>query len=135
MAGVSPSLPAQPVSAPAARSVSSSPLVEIEARVQARAKDLSLDLRTPADAATLRDLVDDEIERWSTDFQRGLRPFDLADPDVVADRVRRNLVGYGPLEPLLVDDDVWEVMVNAPDLVFPGQVLTLVEPPPRGWVP
>ncbi len=26
----------------------------------------------------------------------------------------RNLVGYGPLEPLLADDDVWEILVNAP---------------------
>ena len=107
-----------------------SPLVEIESRVQARAKDLSLDLRTPADAATLRGLVDDEITRWAADFRRGLRPHDLADPDVVADRVRRNLMGYGPLEPLLDDDDVWEIMVNAPDLVFPGQRLSVVEPPP-----
>jgi Flp pilus assembly CpaF family ATPase len=58
---------------PAARSAVS-PLVEIEAQVQARAKGLTLDL--------------------------------------VADRVLRNLAGYGPLEPLLADDDVWEVMVG-----------------------
>jgi hypothetical protein len=37
---------------------------------------------------------------------------------MVADRVLRNLAGYGPLEPLLADDDVWEVMVNAPDATF-----------------
>ncbi|MGI9120719.1 MAG: hypothetical protein ACR2G7_11475, partial [Acidimicrobiales bacterium] len=92
-----------------------SPLAEIEARVQARAKDLSLDLRTPADAASLRRLVDDEIAAWTADYQRGLRPYDLADGDIVADRVLRNLVGYGPLEPLLDDDDVWEVMINGPD--------------------
>ncbi len=89
-----------------------SPLLEIEARVQARAKDLALDLRTPADTASLQGLVDDEIECWTADHQRGLRPYGLADPEVVADRVLRNLVGYGPLDPLLGDDDVWEIMVR-----------------------
>ncbi len=89
-----------------------SPLLEIEGRVQARAKELTLDLRTPGEAASLRGLVDDEIERWTADYQRGLRPYGLADPEVVADRVLRNLVGYGPLDPLLADDDVWEIMVR-----------------------
>jgi pilus assembly protein CpaF len=37
---------------------------------------------------------------------------------VVAERAWRNLTGYGPLEPLLADEDVWEIMVNAPDLIF-----------------
>ena len=36
----------------------------------------------------------------------------------MAERAFRNLAGYGPLEPLLDDDDVWEVMVNAPDAIF-----------------
>ncbi|HSH23480.1 MAG TPA: hypothetical protein VK975_05390, partial [Acidimicrobiales bacterium] len=41
--------------------------------------------------------------------------------------------------------DYWQRLIEAnrdrladpanPDLVFPGQVLTVVEPPPRGWVP
>ena len=44
--------------------------------------------------------------------------FDLADPELVAERAFRNLAGYGPLEPLLADDDVWEIMVNAPDQIF-----------------
>ena len=50
--------------------------------------------------------------------QAGLRAFDVADPDTVAERAYRNIAGYGPLEPLLADDDVWEIMVNAPDGVF-----------------
>ena len=36
----------------------------------------------------------------------------------MADRAYRNLAGYGPLEPLLADPDVWEIMVNAPDAIF-----------------
>ncbi|MBW3644443.1 MAG: Flp pilus assembly complex ATPase component TadA [Actinobacteria bacterium] len=95
-----------------------SPLEEIERRVQDRAKELTLDLRTSADRSSLRRLVEDEVAEWGSQHQRGLRPFALADPEMVADRVLRNLAGYGPLEPLLADDDVWEVMVNAPDAIF-----------------
>ncbi len=96
----------------------SSPLQEIESRVQHRAKEISLDMGGDGGRAKLRALIDDEVSAWSDDYKRGLRQFDLADPDVVAERAFRNLAGYGPLEPLLADDDVWEIMVNAPDAIF-----------------
>lgn len=95
-----------------------SPLVEIEQEVQARAKDRSLDVDGAAGKAVLRELIDNAVAAWGTEHKRGLRPFDLANPDVVADRAFRNLAGYGPLEPLLRDDDVWEIMINAPDAIF-----------------
>ena len=85
---------------PAARSAVS-PLVEIEAQVQARAKDLTLDLGTGPDRAVLGQLVERAIADWGAEHTRGLRPFALSDPEMVADRVLRNLAGYGPLEPLL----------------------------------
>jgi hypothetical protein len=66
----------------------------------------------------LRALVERAIADWGAEHRRGLRPFPLSDPELVADRVLRNLAGYGPLEPLLADDDVWEVMVNAPEGTF-----------------
>jgi pilus assembly protein CpaF len=94
------------------------PLEEIERAVQARAKDIVLDMATAEAGNRLRSLIDDELVRWSDDFRRGRRDFDIADPDVVAERAFRNLAGYGPLEPLLDDDDVWEVMINAPDQIF-----------------
>jgi pilus assembly protein CpaF len=95
-----------------------SPLGEIERRVQARAKEAVLDMAAPEGAGRLRALVDEEVARWSDEFRRGRREFDLADPDAVAARAYRNLAGYGPLEPLLADDDVWEVMVNSPHQIF-----------------
>jgi pilus assembly protein CpaF len=98
--------------------VAVSPLAEIEASVQARAKDRSLDLAAEGGIDALRSLIADEIGRWTADHKRGLRPYDLADPDEVGDRAFRNLAGYGPLEPLLADDDVWEISVNAPDAIF-----------------
>ncbi len=95
-----------------------SPLAEIEASVQARAKDLVLDLGTAADRAALRQLVEAEISEWTSQYQRGLRTHDLSSPELVADRVLQNLVGHGPLATLLADDDVWEIMINGPDAIF-----------------
>ncbi len=95
-----------------------SPLQEIETRVQLRAKETALDMASDGGRDRLRSLVDDEVSAWSNDYKRGLRAFDLAEPQVVAERAFRNVAGYGPLDPLLADDDVWEIMVNAPDAIF-----------------
>ncbi len=95
------------------------PLQIVERAVLERAKEIRLDLADDAEArARIRRLVDEEVGRWAGDFRRGLRSHDLADPDLIVERAYRNLVGYGPLEPLLDDDDVWEIMVNAPDSIF-----------------
>ncbi len=95
-----------------------SPLVEIEQRVLRRAKDESLDLDADGTAARLGEMLADEVSRWSLDFKHGLRDYDLPDPELVVEKAQRNLTGYGPLEPLLADDDVWEIMINAPDQIF-----------------
>ena len=95
-----------------------SPLQEIERAVQEQAKDTALDMGHDGGRAALRSLIEAEVAAWSDDFKRGLRAYDLADPDVVAERAYRNLAGYGPLQPLLADDDVWEIMVNGPDAIF-----------------
>ena len=99
-------------------SVLESPLAEVERAVQERAKLVALDMGGPDGPTRLRTLVDEEVARWTEDYKRGRREFDLADPETVAERAWRNLAGYGPLEPLLADPDVWEVMVNAPDQIF-----------------
>jgi pilus assembly protein CpaF len=95
-----------------------SPLQALERAVQERAKAASLDVSDDAGRARLRHLVADEVRRWSDDFKRGLRPFDLADPEAVVERVYRDLAGYGPIQSLLDDDNVWEIMINAPDAIF-----------------
>jgi len=95
-----------------------SPLLEIERAVQERAKAQAIDMAKPAGKAALRALLDDEIQRWTTDVKRGVRRHDLADPTGVAERAWRNLTGYGPLGPLLADPDVWEIMINAPSQIF-----------------
>lgn len=95
-----------------------SPLRHIERAVQERAAALRLDMAASSSEQILRRLVEDEIDRWNLDHRRGLRGFPLVDREVVADRAVRNLTGFGPLEELLADDDVWELMINAPDAIF-----------------
>ncbi|MBX3313839.1 MAG: hypothetical protein KF906_05920 [Actinobacteria bacterium] len=93
-----------------------SPLEEIERIVQTRARELALDADDDPDA--LAGLVRETVEQWSVDHKRGIRAFDLAEPDRIVDRALRNLTGYGPLAPLLADDDVWEIMINGPTEVL-----------------
>ncbi|HVE47892.1 MAG TPA: hypothetical protein VNA57_14240 [Acidimicrobiales bacterium] len=52
-----------------------SPLVEVEQSVQARAKEVALDMAAPDGSARLRALVDEEVARWSDDYKRGQFPW------------------------------------------------------------
>ena len=96
----------------------SSPLQQIELDVQRRATGTSLDVDTADGAATLRSLIDDVVAEWVDQHRRGHREQALADPAGLSERAFRNLARYGPLTELLADDDVWEIMVNAPDEIF-----------------
>ena len=95
-----------------------SPLAEIEGQVQERAKNEAAERDQQATDTQLRALVTEEIERWNDDYRRGRRDYPIANVELVTERAMRNLSGYGPLEPLLNDDNVWEIMVNAPDAIF-----------------
>ena len=78
-----------------------SPLEIVEQAVLLRAKHGALDVSSSEGARRMRSFIDEEIEQWNLDHRRGLRPHDLADPELVAERAFRNLTGYGPLGPLL----------------------------------
>jgi len=93
-----------------------SPLQEIERSVQERARIREVD--AAADPGLLAELVRDAVAQWSLDHKRRVRPFDLPDPERITQRAIWNLTGYRPLAPLLADDDVWEIMVNAPSEIF-----------------
>ena len=93
------------------------PVVEIERLVQNRAKELALALDTADGEATLRRLIEEEIERWADEHRRGTRAA-LVRPDAVATRAFNDIARYGPLTELLEDDDVWEVMINSPSDIF-----------------
>lgn len=93
------------------------PLEIIEDDVQLAAKAAGID---PATDGTdrLRLLVDDAIAAWDDDHRRGMRPHPIGDAARLADRAVRDLAGFGPIQQLLEDDDVWEIMINAPDAIF-----------------
>ncbi len=95
-----------------------SPLAEIERSVQERAKTAEVDMAAPGADRHLRALLAEEVSRWRSDYRRGRRPVDVADPEAVVERALRNLAGYGPLQALLEDPDAWEIMINAPDAIF-----------------
>jgi pilus assembly protein CpaF len=98
--------------------MTTSPLQEVEHLAQARATAQAIDVDSPEGQEQLLAIIDAVIREWSEDHRRGRRPFDLPDPQGVAQRAFRNLAQYGPLTDLLADDDVWEIMVNAPDALF-----------------
>jgi Flp pilus assembly CpaF family ATPase len=86
-------------------------LRQIEQTVQERAKLLSLDMTGPDAPDAMRTLVREALDHWHAEYQRGRRSVDVAEPEVAAERALRNLTGYGPLQPLLDDPDVWEIMI------------------------
>ena len=99
-------------------STATTPLQEVEHLAQERATAQSIDVDRPEGQEQLRAIIHGVIREWSEDHRRGRRPFDLPDAEGVAQRAFRNLAQYGPLTDLLADDDVWEIMVNAPDAIF-----------------
>lgn len=106
------------MAAPALSSEWTSPLREIERAVQEKAKAANLDMAAAGAAERMRTMLVEEVARWREDFRRGRRLVDIADPDAAVDRALRNLTGYGPLDPLLEDPDVWEIMINGPSSIF-----------------
>lgn len=95
-----------------------SPQQALERLVQDRARHLEGMADPAVIEAELASLIDEEIARWNDDVRRGVRHRPLEPVAAVAHRARCNLAHHGPLTGLLEDDDVWEVMVNAPDLIF-----------------
>ena len=102
----------------AVTAVWTSPLREVERAAQERAKAAELDMSTPGAGEQLRTVLIEEVGLWRDEYRKGRRPVDIADPEAAVDRAYRNLSGYGPLEPLLVDSDVWEIMINGPSSIF-----------------
>ncbi len=95
-----------------------SPLEEIERLALEVAKERDLSPGQDAESHELRSIVSDLVAQWRADYRRGIRPIDLTEPEALISRAMQNLTGYGPLASLLDDDDVWEIMLNAPDQIF-----------------
>jgi pilus assembly protein CpaF len=96
---------------PAAVPPWSSPLREIERAVQEQAKAVDINMGEPGAVGRLRTLLVEQVDLWRDDYRKGRRAIDIADPEGAIERALRNLTGYGPLDPLLADPDVWEIMI------------------------
>ncbi len=97
---------------------SESPLQEIERSVQQAVTESNIDVTTSLGATQLRNFIDAAITRWNDGVRRGRHECAISEPNLLAERAFRNLAGYGPLETLLDDDDVWEICINSPSQIF-----------------
>lgn len=89
-----------------------SPIAMVEERVLAVALAQQLDVAVETDRERLKTIIYACAEQVNGQL---IHPVPIT---LLIDTVERNLCGYGPLEPLLNDPDVWEIMVNAPDEIF-----------------
>jgi pilus assembly protein CpaF len=88
-------------------------IAELSDRLRARLVE-----RRRAEAATAGQAAEglDQVVRGLVDEQAAILP--LAEREELAERIIRDSVGLGPLEVLLADPAVEEVMVNGPDRVY-----------------
>lgn len=94
------------------------PLESIEQAVQQRTQHLGIDVSTEDGLTKLRSVIYEETTNWNESSFHNVGVERIRDTDAFVDRVIQNLIGYGPLDVLLNDPDVWEIMINAPDEIF-----------------
>ncbi|WP_198369969.1 CpaF family protein [Roseomonas rosulenta] len=66
-------------------------------------------------AAALRQQLDALVHELAS---RERMEISARDQSRIAEEIARDMVGYGPLEPLLADDSINDIMVNGPDNVY-----------------
>jgi pilus assembly protein CpaF len=66
-------------------------------------------------AAALRQQLDALVHELAS---RERMEISARDQSQIAEEIARDMVGYGPLEPLLADDTINDIMVNGPDSVY-----------------
>ncbi len=73
-----------------------------------------IDLTNRSSVKSAKNQLSNLIKNWN--IQHPSRP--IADEAKFTEVVLRNLIGYGPIEPLLEDDAIWEISVNGPKEIF-----------------
>ncbi|MGC9154907.1 MAG: ATPase, T2SS/T4P/T4SS family [Ferrimicrobium sp.] len=87
----------------------------VEQRVQAVAKQEHLDPDDPSSTARIRELARSEMEHLTPGIDL-LSQASIAEQ--VSDYVTRSMLGAGPLQPLLEDPHLEEIMINGPQEIF-----------------
>jgi pilus assembly protein CpaF len=118
----SPHLPVPLVQEPEFRSVniSADAIALSDSAELARLRTLVLERIDPVVAgelppAALRQQLDALVHELAS---RERMEISARDQSRIAEEIARDMVGYGPLEPLLADDSINDIMVNGPDNVF-----------------
>lgn len=98
-------------------------MTQISANNTVRMKQWMVErLQGYADPRTIPDRSPETLEMLSKRFMELCRQsqIQLADEQArqIFAQVANDIVGYGPLEPFLIDDDVTEVMANRPDQIY-----------------
>jgi pilus assembly protein CpaF len=89
-------------------------LVDIKSRVQTKLLselDPSMDTRSPEVRSTIEELFTTILNEESIALSR-------SEKSRLFDQIIAEILGFGPLEPLLADDTVTEIMVNGPRNVY-----------------
>ncbi len=101
---------------PTTRRVRRDPLEELRDRTrESLMKDVSKKLGSERDPQALKALVADELDRLIVDASTLL---DAAERARLVALIIDDVLGYGPIEPLLADPTVSEVMVNGTDAIY-----------------
>lgn len=92
------------------------PLQEIERSVQLIAHENDIDVTIVSNRPRLVGIINQEIDLWQQ--RNSHRPLTDDSKRHISGRIESNIVGYGPIDSLLADDSVWEIMINAHDSIF-----------------
>ena len=93
---------------------SAQPQVDMKTKIQNRllgSLDPSLDPRSPDIRETIKELFNAILLEEQITLSR-------ADRNALFEQVMAEILGFGPLEPLLADDSINEIMVNGPQNVY-----------------
>lgn len=92
-----------------------SPVAQLTERVRERIRRDGVDLDHNRDLASR--FARDEVRRYNERALGGAAPL-LPDETLATAQIVASLTGYGPLQPLLEDDSIEELWINAPDAIF-----------------
>ena len=126
----------EPVAPEIVETKSVMPLVRAPSAAIAELRAICLARLEPAAVATMpHDLLTADMERLVSEIASERRvQLNGREQRALASELVHDIVGLGPLEPLLRDDSISDIMVNGPDKAFVerrGKVVQVERPVPR----
>ncbi|MDA8081313.1 MAG: ATPase, T2SS/T4P/T4SS family [Actinomycetota bacterium] len=87
---------------------------QIERQLLEHLRRTEADLNTRSSLKNARTELANLIEKWNEEHPSRT----IGDKTGFGEVVLRNLIGFGPIEPLLEDDTIWEISINGPKDIF-----------------